>query len=164
MAGLSKGPRKATKRTLKKLEDTIKKLESKENSKDRLNRLKSFGVFIKIYNMSHLLVTRYSIKEDLGFEKGLKKLDDMDAKVKETNSKINRLEHEKKEEGKKEIEELKKKLGEQKDEYKEILNDIKSSFGTELFNRYMQGFVRGNNATENERQEHTEFLFKKLKF
>ena len=114
--------------------------------------------------MSHLLVTRYSIKEDFGLEKAIKKLDDMDAKVKETNSKINRLEHEKKEEGKKEIEELKKKLGEQKDEYKEILNDIKSSFGTELFNRYMQGFVRGNNATENERQEHTEFLFKKLKF
>jgi archaellum component FlaC len=164
VAGLSKGPRRATKRSLKKLEDTIKKLESKENTKDRINRLKSFGVFIKNFNMSHLLVTRYSIKEDFGLEKAIKKLDDMDAKVKETNSKINRLEHEKKEEGKKEIEELKKKLGEQKDEYKEILNDIKSSFGTELFNRYMQGFVRGNNATENERQEHTEFLFKKLKF
>jgi len=150
VVGLSKGPRKATKRTLKKLEDTIKKLESKENSKDRLNRLKSFGVFIKIYNMSHLLVTRYSIKEDLGFEKGLKKLDDMDLKIKEVKQKINKLEHEKKEEGKKEVEELKKKLGEEKDNLKEVLNGLKASFGTEMYNRYMQGFVRTNNPAENE--------------
>ena len=164
MAGLSKGPRKATKRSLKKLEDTIKKYESKEKTKDRVNRLKSFGVFIKTYNMSHLLVTRYSIKDDFGVEKGLKKLEDMEAKVKETNTKINKLEHEKKEEGKKEIEELKKKLGEQKDDYKGMLNEVKASVGTEMFNRYMQGFVRGNNSAENERQEHTEFLFKKLKF
>ena len=114
--------------------------------------------------MSHLLVTRYSIKDDFGVEKGLKKLEDMEAKVKETNSKINKLEHEKKEEGKKEIEELKKKLGEQKDDYKGMLNEVKASVGTEMFNRYMQGFVRGNNSAENERQEHTEFLFKQLKF
>ena len=114
--------------------------------------------------MSHLLVTRYSIKEDFGVEKGLKKLDDMEAKVKEINQKINKAEHDKKEEGKKEIEELKKKLGEEKDNYKEMLNGVKASVGTEMFNRYMQGFVRGNNSAENERQEHTEFLFKKLKF
>ena len=132
--------------------------------KDKVNRLKSFGIFIKTYNMSHLLVTRYSMKEDFGVEKGLKKLEDMEAKVKETNNKINKLEHEKKEEGKKEVEELKKKLGEQKDDYKEMLNDVKASVGTEMFNRYMQGFVRGNNSADNERQEHAEFLFKKLKF
>ena len=114
--------------------------------------------------MSHLLVTRYSIKEDFGVEKGLKKLDDMEAKVKEINQKINKAEHEKKEEGKKEIEELKKKLGEEKDNYKELLNGLKASVGTEMYNRYMQGFVRTNNASDNERQEHTEFLFKKLKF
>ena len=164
VVGLSKGPRKASKRSLKKLEDTIKKYESKENTKDKVNRLKSFGIFIKTYNMSHLLVTRYSMKEDFGVEKGLKKLEDMEAKVKETNNKINKLEHEKKEEGKKEVEELKKKLGEQKDDYKEMLNDVKASVGTEMFNRYMQGFVRGNNSADNERQEHAEFLFKKLKF
>ena len=114
--------------------------------------------------MSHLLVTRYSIKEDLGFEKGLKKLDDMDLKIKEVKQKINKLEHEKKEEGKKEVEELKKKLEEEKDNLKEVLNGLKASFGTEMYNRYMQGFVRTNNPAENERQEHTEFFFKKLKF
>ena len=87
----------------------MKKLEGKEKTADRLNKLKSFGVFIKTYNMSHLLVTRYSVKEDFGVEKGLKKLDDIEAKVKETGVKINKAEHDKKEEGKKEIEELKKK-------------------------------------------------------
>ena len=114
--------------------------------------------------MSHLLVTRYSVKEDFGVEKGLKKLDDIEAKVKETGVKINKAEHDKKKKKKKEIEELKKKLGEQKDDYKGMLNEVKASVGTEMFNRYMQGFVRGNNSAENERQEHTEFLFKKLKF
>ena len=165
VVGLSKGPRKATKKSLRKLEETIKKLETKEKSTDRVNRLKSFGIFIKIYNMSHLLVTRYSIKEDFGVEKEIKKLDDMEAKVKDINTKINKAEHEKKEGGKKEIEELKKKLGEEKDHYKEMLNNVKASIGTEMFNRFMQGFVRtNNNPAENEKQEHTEFLFKKLKF
>ena len=37
-------------------------------------------------------------------------------------------------------------------------------FRTEMYNRFMQGFVRGSNAEENERQEHSEFLFKKLHF
>ena len=142
----------------------MKKLEGKENTADRLNKLKSFGVFIKTYNMSHLLVTRYSVKEDFGVEKGLKKLDDIEAKVKETGVKINKAEHDKKEEAKKEIEELRKLLGEQKDEYKEVLNGVKASIGTEMYNRFMEGFVRGNNSADNEKQEHTEFLFKKLKF
>ena len=33
-----------------------------------------------------------------------------------------------------------------------------------MYNRFMQGFVKGGNAEENERQEHSEFLFKKLHF
>ena len=149
---------------MKKLEETLKKIEKANPSDYRINKLKSFGIFIKTYNMSHLLVTRYSVKEDFGVEKGMKKLDDLEAKVKDITSKISKIEHEKKEEGKKEIEELKKKLGEQKDDYKGMLNEVKASVGTEMFNRYMLGFVRGNNSAENERQEHTEFLFKKLKF
>lgn len=61
VVGLAKGPRKATKKSLKKLDETVKKLEaSKDNGKftEQLNRLKRLGVFIKTYNMSHLLVTR----------------------------------------------------------------------------------------------------------
>ena len=149
---------------MKKLEETLKKIEKANPSDYRINKLKSFGIFIKTYNMSHLLVTRYSVKEDFGVEKGLKKLDDIEAKVKETGVKINKAEHDKKEEAKKEIEELRKLLGEQKDEYKEVLNGVKASIGTEMYNRFMEGFVRGNNSADNEKQEHTEFLFKKLKF
>ena len=58
VVGLSKGPRKPTKRNLAKLQAKIKKLEASKDSNDRLNALKSFGVFIKTYNMSHLLATR----------------------------------------------------------------------------------------------------------
>ena len=149
---------------MKKLEETLKKIEKANPSDYRINKLKSFGIFIKTYNMSHLLVTRYSVKEDFGVEKGMKKLDDLEAKVKDITSKISKIEHEKKEEGKKEIEELKKKLGEEKDNYKDALNDVKANIGSEMYNRYMQGFLRTNNPVENEKQEHTEFLFKKLKF
>ena len=52
---------------------------------------------------------RYTVKEDFGFQKGLKTLNDIENKVKDTNSKIAKLEHEKKEENKKQIEELKTK-------------------------------------------------------
>ena len=47
--------------------------------------------------MAHLLVTRYTVKEDFGFQKGLKTLNEIENKVKDTNSKIAKLEHEKKE-------------------------------------------------------------------
>jgi hypothetical protein len=114
--------------------------------------------------MAHLLVTRYTVKEDFGFQKGLKTLNEIENKVKDTNSKIAKLEHEKKEENKKQIEELKNKLGTEKDEYKNSVRKVKLDIGTEMYNRYQQGFVRGNNAEENTKQEHTQFLFKKLKF
>lgn len=139
-------------------------MEGKENSAERLNKLKSLGVFIKTYNMAHLLVTRYSIKEDFGVNKSLEKLDGLEAQIKETKSQIARLQNEKKDENKAKIEELQKKLGTQKDEYKDAVRDTKSTIGTEMYNRFMQGFQRNNNAEENERQEHSEFLFKKLKF
>ena len=114
--------------------------------------------------MAHLLVTRYSIKEDFGGNKSLEKLDGLEAQIKETKSQIARLQNEKKDENKAKIEELQKKLGTQKDEYKDAVRDTKSTIGTEMYNRFMQGFQRNNNAEENERQEHSEFLFKKLKF
>jgi len=114
--------------------------------------------------MAHLLVTRYTVKEDFGVQKGLKTLNDIENKVKDTTSKIAKLEHEKKEDNKKQIEELKTQLGNEKDEYKNSVRKVKIDIGTEMFNRYQQGFAKGNNAEENDKQEHTQFLFKKLKF
>ena len=164
VVGLAKGPKKATKKNLRKLEEKIKALEGKENSVERLNKLKSLGVFMKTYNMAHLLVTRYSVKEDFGVTKSLEKLDAIEGEMKETKTQIAKLQNEKKEENKEKVEELQKKLGEQKDQYKESVRSAKMNVGTEMYNRFMQGFVRGSNAEENERQEHSEFLFKKLHF
>lgn len=60
---------------------------------------------------------------------------------------------------------MKKELGGLKDKYKQSLRDVKQSIGTQLFSRYMRGFVKTrDNAEENERISHSEFLFKKLKF
>lgn len=164
VVGLSKGPKKATKKNLRKLEEKIKALDGKENSAEKIAKLKSMGVFMKTYNMAHLLVTRYSIKEDFGVSKGLEKLDTLEAQVKETKSSLAKLQNEKKEENKAKIEEAQKKLGEEKDSYKNAVREVKATIGTEMYNRFMQGFVKGSNAEENERQEHSEFLFKKLHF
>ena len=159
MVGLSKGPKKATKKNLRKLDEKIKALEGKENSTEKLSKLKSLGVFMKTYNMAHLLVTRYSIKEDFGVNKSLEKVDGLEAQIKETKSQIAKAQNDKAK-----VEELQKKLGEQKDQYKESVRDAKATVGSEMYNRFMEGFVRGTNAEENERQEHSEFLFKKLHF
>ena len=81
VAGLSKGPKKPTKRNLAKIQYQISELQKKENVQDRINKLKSFGVFIKTYNMSHLLATRYKIQEDIGVIKSLEKLEELEKKL-----------------------------------------------------------------------------------
>ena len=103
VVGLSKGPRKPTKRNLAKLQQKIKQLESSKDSNDRLNAVKSFGVFIKHYNMSHLLATRYTVKEDFGINKTLDRLDNLEKKVKEEKAQIEAKEKAKKEENAKEL-------------------------------------------------------------
>ena len=118
VVGLSKGPRRPTKRNIAKLRDRIKKLEAAKDSNNKLNSLKSFGVFIKHYNMSHLLATRYTVKEDFGITKTLDRLDNLEKKVKEDKAQIEAKEKSKKEEDTKELENLKAKLGNELNEYK----------------------------------------------
>ena len=43
-------------------------------------------------------------------------------------------------------------------------NLLKYILDVDSQDNFMEGFVRSNNAADNEKQEHTEFLFKKLKF
>ena len=88
VVGLSKGPKKPTKRNIAKLQAKIKKLESQEDSSEKIKTLKSFGVFIKHYNMSHLLATRYTLKEDFGIAKSVAKIDELDRKIKEDKNVI----------------------------------------------------------------------------
>ena len=168
VVGLSKGPRKPTKRNIAKLQDRIKKLESAKDSQDKINTLKSFGVFVKYYNMSHLLATRYTVKEDFGIAKSIEKLENMSKKLKEDQAVIEAKEKNKKEdakeEQKKEIESLKAKYGNDVNEYKNEVRNAKAKIGGEMYKRFMQGFNKGKKDDEIESQQHTQFLFKKLKF
>ena len=164
VVGLSKGPRKPTKKNLAKLQAKIKKLEASKDSNDRLNALKSFGVFIKTYNMSHLLATRYTVKEDFGITKSLEKLDSLEKKVKEDKALIESKEKAKKDENAKDIESLRAKLGNELDEYRKEVKNAKAKIGGEMYKRFMQGFNKGKKEEEIESQQNTHFLFKKLKF
>ena len=167
VVGLSKGPRKPTKRNIAKLQARIKKLESDKDSDDRLAALKSFGVFIKTYNMSHLLATRYTVKEDFGIVKSLEKIENLEKKLKEGKAAVEAKEKSKKDDAKesqKELEDLKAKLGNEENEYKNEVRNTKIKIGGEMYKRYMQGFTKGKKEEELENQQHTQYLFKKLKF
>ena len=106
VVGLSNGPRKPTKKNLARIQAKIKKLESQENSSDKIKALKSFGVFIKTFNMSHLLATRYTLKDELGLVKAIGKIDELEKKIKEQKNIIENKEKNKKEENSKELEDL----------------------------------------------------------
>lgn len=164
VAGLSKGPKRATKKRLAKIQEKISKLEKKENSQDKLALLKSFGVFIKTYNMSHILVTRYNVKEDFGVTRNIENLDKLEEKFKKDKAQVDQKEKSKKDEDKKELEDLKAKLGKELSNYKNEVKNAKIKIGTEMYKRFMQGFQRTKDQDQNERQEHTEFFFKKLHF
>ena len=164
VVGLSKGPRKATKKNIAKLQAKIKKLESQDNTVDQIKKLKSFGVFIKNYNMSHLLATRYTLKDELGIAKSVAKIDELDKKMKEDKIVIDNKEKNKKEDNAKELEALKEKYGKEQDEYKNEVRNAKANIGTEMYKIFMKGFVGGKNEEERENQINTQFLFKKLQF
>jgi len=165
VVGLSKGPRKPTKRNLAKLQDKIKKLESSKDSNEKLTALKSFGVFIKTYNMTHLLATRYQVKEDFGINKTLEKLDNLEKKVKENKAAIDAKLKDKKDEGnQKEIESLKEKNAKDLDEYRNEVRNAKIKIGGEMYKRFMQGFNKFKKEEDKENQQNTQFLFKKLHF
>ena len=165
VVGLSKGPKKPTKKNIAKMQAQIKKLESsdKENAADTVKRLKSFGIFIKTYNMSHLLATRYTLKDDLSIAKSVAKIDELDKKIKEDKAAVENKEKNKKEENAKDLEALRAKLGQEKDDFKQEVRNAKINIGTEMYKRFMKGF-QGKNEEDRENQTNTQFLFKKLQF
>ena len=165
VVGLSKGPKKPTKKNIAKMQAQIKQLESsdKENSADRVKRLKSFGIFIKTYNMTHLLATRYTLKDDLSIAKSVAKIDELDKKIKEDKIAVENKEKNKKEENSKDLEALRAKLGQEKDDFKQEVRNAKINIGTEMYKRFMKGF-QGKNEEDRENQSNTQFLFKKLQF
>ena len=164
VVGLSHGPRKPTRKNIAKLQAKIKQLESQENTVDRIKKLKSFGVFIKNYNMSHLLATRYTLKDELGIAKSVAKIDELVKKVKEDKIEIDNKEKSKKEEDAKALEALKSKYGQELDDYKNEVRNAKLNIGTEMYKRFMKGFLAGKSEEDRENQTNTQFLFKKLHF
>ena len=165
VVGLSKGPKKPTKKNIAKMKAQIEQLESseKENAADKVKRLKSFGIFIKTYNMSHLLATRYTLKDDLSIAKSVAKIDELDKKIKEDKIAVENKEKNKKEENAKDLEALRTKLGQEKDDFKQEVRNAKINIGTEMYKRFMKGF-QGKNEEDRENQTNTQFLFKKLQF
>lgn len=114
--------------------------------------------------MAHLLVTRYSVKEMFNIPEEMSKLDDLELKIKESKAELNKLQSEKKESNAKEIESIQSKIGTQKDQYEDALKHSKAVIGSQMYSRFMEGFPMNGNAEEREKQFHTQFLFKKLKF
>jgi large subunit ribosomal protein L27e len=166
--GLARAPRRVTKKFLKRLEEKTKsltdKIANKKADAEALEKLKRFGVFLKSYNMNHLLATRYKASDNYGIESHMTKIENIETEFKETQTKLNKKETEdaKDKEG---IENLKKKLGELKEKSKKVFTEFKVHSGTELYNRFMKGFIKTrDNAEENERIANNEFLFSKLKF
>ena len=164
VVGIAKGPRKPTKKNIAKLQAKIKELESKDNSSDKIKALKSFGIFIKTYNMSHLLATRYTLKDELGIAKSVAKIDELVKKVKEDKIEIDNKEKSKKEEDAKALEALKSKYGQDLDDYKNEVRNAKLNIGTEMYKRFMKGFLAGKSEEDRENQTNAQFLFKKLHF
>ena len=154
VVGIAKGPRKPTKKNLAKLQEKIKQLESKENSSDKIKALKSFGIFIKTYNMSHLLATRYTLKDEFGLNKALGKIEELVKKLAEEKAIIDNKEKNKKEkeDNAKELEDLKTKYGKELDDYKTEVRNVKINIGTEMYKRFMKGFLAGKSAEYKENQ------------
>ena len=164
VVGIAKGPRKPTKKNIAKLQAKIKELESKDNSSDKIKALKSFGIFIKTYNMSHLLATRYTLKDEFGLNKALGRIEELVKKLAEEKALIDNKEKNKKEDNAKDLEDLKTKYGKDLDDYKSEVRNVKINIGTEMYKRFMKGFNSGKNEEEKENQINTQFLFKKLQF
>lgn len=149
---------------MKKVEEKVHELEKKGNATERINRLRSLGIFIKTYNMAHLLVTRYSVKDFFGIPEEMTKLEALETKIKESKTELNKLQSEKKEENAKKIESLQNTIGKQNDEYQDAVKQSKASIGSKMYSRFMEGFPMSGNAEDRERQVNTQFLFKKLHF
>jgi len=164
--GLSKYPKRVTKKSLKKLEDRVKRLETQENKekgKAALEKLKRLGVFVKTYNMQHILATRYKVQDNYNIEKHIDSLDKLENNLKEATSKLATLGN--KEEKQEEVKKTQTEIGELRTKIRDSLASFKVQVGEELYNRYVRGFIKTrDNAEENEKIAASEYLFTKLKF
>lgn len=161
--GLKNTPRRVTKKYLKKQEERAARALEKKGQKG-LQALKRFGVFTKTYNMNHIIATRYKITDNFGIDQAMNQIDNVETTIRDLSTKVNAKKDSTEQKDKDEVKTLQTQLGEARDTLKTRLNEFKVNVGTELFNRYMKGFVRGTNTEENDRIATSEFLFARLKF
>lgn len=165
--GLTKPPRRVTKKWLKKQEELAARpvKMSKNGRRTKGPReLKKLGVFTKTYNMNHIIATRYKISENFGIDKAMKVLDQTEQDIKDLTSTLNSKSTSSDAKDKEECKKLQTEIGANKDKLKKQIGELKTQVGTELFNRYMKGFQKTSNSAENENIANSEFLFAKLKF
>jgi large subunit ribosomal protein L27e len=165
--GLSKAPRRVTKKYLKKLEKRTatlnEKIKEKKCDAEELQKLKRLGVFLKTYNMNHILATRYKAGETFGIDNKMTKIEAIESELKEEKTKLNKLEQDNADD--KTIKAAKENLGAINDRKKAALDELKINVGGELYNRFMQGFIKNkDNTEEHEKITSNQFLFTKLKF
>jgi len=162
--GISKYPRRVTKRFVKKWEEKVKALESKsKDSKAAAEKLKRIGVFVKTFNMNHILATRYKVTDNFGIDYHMNRVEGIENKIKDAQTKLNGVKDN--EDKKKEVLELQTEVGDLRSQLKNSLKDCKVKVGEELFNRFWRGFIKTkDNADENEKISSSEYLFTKLKF
>lgn len=168
--GLAKIPRRVTKKYLKRLEKRTQALnekvkgKGKRDSAEELQKLKRLGVFLKTYNMNHILATRYKTGESFGIDSKMTKIEAIETELKETRAKLSKKETESPDD-KKAIDTIKEEVGAVTEKKKDALNELKTNVGSELYTRFMQGFVKSKDNTEDhERITSNQFLFTKLKF
>jgi hypothetical protein len=112
-----------------------------------------------------LFFLRYKVEDQFEIESSIKSLDAQEEKIREQQTVVNKLDHEKREKkDDKETAAAKNVLKELNEQYKTLLREKKARIGTNLFNRFNRGFLRSHNQEENENIVHSEFLFKQLKF
>jgi hypothetical protein len=112
-----------------------------------------------------LFFLRYKVEDQFEIESSIKSLDAQEEKIREQQTVVNKLDHEKREKkDDKETAAAKNVLKELNEQYKTLLREKKARIGTNLFNRFNRGFHRSHNQEENENIVHSEFLFKQLKF
>jgi ribosomal protein L14E/L6E/L27E len=165
--GLSKYPRRVTKRFVKKWEEKVKALESKSKDSTKAaksaEKLKRFGVFVKTFNMNHILATRYKVTDNFGIDSHMNRVEGIENTIKDVQTKLNGIKDS--EEKKDETKKLQTEVGDLRTQLKNSLRDCKTKVGEELFNRFWRGFIKTrDNADENEKIAASEYLFTKLRF
>lgn len=142
--------------------------KKKAHVTERLERLKRLGVFVKTYNMNHILATRYKVNSNTVITDSLNEVEKKELEARQAATLYNEENQKKSEDSnhKVVVDDLKNKYASAKNNLENSMNNAKVKIGVELFRQLSEGFERPKNcsAEQNETISSNEFLFTKLKF